>query len=210
MSFFSRLFGKKTNASTDQNLRSNGAADSNNYGSNSYDVPRDLFIDENPPKGAQNFNGNEQQKQSEMSQSYTMLKGIRAVIAQFREDFDQKGFDDALVIQDRNYMNKGIELLKLKLHSVIEQSLLDVTKEIISLESQIQQFNDFNLYDHANILLGKLNNVKKELEHIKEYQNDLQEEGNWTRKCLLSYERGFMKGIVHLHKNNTNNSYIFK
>lgn len=199
MSFFSRLFGKKTNASTDQNFGSNGASNFNKNDFNTYDVPRDLFIDEYPPKGAQNSNGYEQQKQSEMNKSYTVLKGIRAVIAQFREDFDQKGFDDALVIQDRNYMNKGIELLKLKLHSVIEQSLLDITREIISLEGQIQQFKDFDLYDQANLLVSNLNNKKKELEHIKEYQKDLQEEGNLTRKCMLSYERGFMKGIVYLY-----------
>ncbi|MFN4298834.1 MAG: hypothetical protein ACK4EX_03775 [Thermaurantimonas sp.] len=202
MKSFFDFFKRKPDDSNNQNQDDKGSQDSRITSNGVYDVPREMFIEENPPKGVQTSNSNDQQKQSEMNQSYTVLKGIRAVIASFSEDFEKKGFDDALVIQDRNFMNKGIELLKLKLHSVIEQFLLDISNEIISLESRIQQLRDFNLNDYANSLLSNLNNLKKELEHIKEYQKDFQEEGNLTQKCLLSYERGFMKGIVHLYKNN--------
>jgi hypothetical protein len=151
------------------------------------EIKREDFVDDTNPEEDKNI----------ISISFGTGQPIDLIYAFLDEDYESKGYDDALCNPDSSYKEMNVKVIKskfgVKLKRIItkyEDDLREVQFHIdsrrqsglVDLVKQLESKKD-TLNSHRNILL----NMKKEVE-----DGDSEPLTN----ILTSYERGFLRGLA--------------
>lgn len=163
------LFKKKKNSEESEN--------ENNIPS------KELFIEETDPENLNNFGD---------LKNYNLDK-----IYAFAEiDFEEKGYDDALINPDNSYSSDNIKLLKYDLHIKIKRAYKSYEDYIKDIEFHIETRKNAGLIDTVKLLETELTKVKDSIEEVRNIEKDFENETGLVERISLSYKRGFMRGLA--------------
>lgn len=161
------------------------------------EIPKNIFIEESEPSNNQSFNN-----------SGYLMEGIEQVYSFLQADYESKGYSDSLVNPDDSYKTDNIRLIKLDLHILIEKTVTYYENLISELNFHVSTRSRAGLID----LVQELNNRKKlvedymiKLDNIKKSMDD---ENGMCQRIILSYQRGFMRGLSALTQSNVLNKKI--
>lgn len=122
-------------------------------------------------------------------------KGLDAVYAFFQNDYESKGYNDALANPDESYRTDNIKLLNHDLFILIERTSTyyeDLAKEVEFHISSRSRAGLIDLVEELKIRMQIINDHREKLKAIKE--EALSGTGA-IQRIGLSYQRGFLRGL---------------
>jgi hypothetical protein len=115
-----------------------------------------------------------------------------------RIDFESRGFDDAMSNPDISYrdMNKHLLVSNLKvLFKQVKQIYIDNLK---TNDFHIKSREQAGLIDIVDLLKNRKETLENHLNEIIKMETDLENKEDYMIGMLLSYERGFLRGLAAL------------
>ena len=116
-------------------------------------------------------------------------------------DFEQRGYQDALTNPDTSYKEENIDLLLMDLEIRIQRAELYYSKLLFDLDFHINSRKDAGLIDTVKQLesqKGKIGDSQSQVAKIKE---EFLEKVGLNKRIILSYKRGFNKGLASMSTN---------
>lgn len=111
-------------------------------------------------------------------------------------DFEDKGYDDAIVNPDLSYSEDNLKLLRYDLEIMINRAFRTYDDYIQDLKFHIESRKSAGLIDTVKLLESqhlKVNEAIKELGTIK---TEFDENVGLVERISLSYKRGFSRGLA--------------
>lgn len=152
--------------------------------SNAVSIPREVFIDESEPSenGSASMNGS--------------ASGIESIYAFLQADYESKGYEDALANPDDSYKKDNITLLKEDLHILVQKVSTYYEDILRTLDFHIASRERAGLIDLVEELKSRRDLVSEHLKKVAEIRQQAEEDNGISRRIILSYQRGFMKGLM--------------
>jgi hypothetical protein len=121
--------------------------------------------------------------------------GLDAIYALFQDDYESRGYNDALTIPDESYKNDNIKLFNHDLLILIDRSLNYYENFLKEMDFHIGSRTRAGLIDLVEELKIRKEIVKDLLEKIKGIKEEVEKGTGPAQRIALSYQRGFMKGL---------------
>jgi hypothetical protein len=146
----------------------------------------DQFIDNSEPNDAVG-NGVE-----------SLQHTLQAIYDYATIDFEQRGYQDALINPDSSYKLENISLLIEDLNIKIRQAKNHYTTLLKKLDFHITSRKDAGLIDTVNELETKKSITVQHHEEVLKIENETVQEKGLVARLKLSYNRGFNRGLVSI------------
>lgn len=164
---------------------------------NLVEIPKDLFIDESEPTantaGLMPFNG---------------TLGIDSIYAFLQNDYESRGYNDALTNPDDGYRSDNINLLRQDLSIMIDRSSTYYEDHLKEVDFHINSRSRAGLVDTVEELKTRRATVVEHIEKIRAIKEDAIKCNGTTQRIELSYQRGFMRGLAALTQSNVLNKKL--
>lgn len=181
MSWFTKLFSSKVNNREDILNRP--------------EIPEEIFIEKTVPEN----NGTEIKK-------VTSQDNIHVVYEFLSKDYQQQGYDDALIHPDNSYKVEKIREIQGDLDIVIRKSKTFYEDAIRELDFLITSRNRLGMVDLVDELKMKKEKAEDHYKKVIEIQQEAIEQGE-SHRLIISYNRGFQNGMatIAIHEANKRN-----
>ena len=118
-------------------------------------------------------------------------------IYEFAEtDFEEKGYNDALINPDNSYKEDNIKLLKYDFQIKIKRAYKTYEDYIKDIQFHIETRKNAGLVDTVKLLETELIKTKDSIEEIKSIEEENKNSIGLLHRISLSYQRGFMRGLA--------------
>jgi len=162
--------------------------------------PLRLFSRKNNQNQGQDAEGHDTNPTSLSAGKITNLpvmadKGLDAVYAFMLNDYESRGYNDALANPDESYKSDNIKLLNHDLFILIERTSSyyeDLAKET---EFHISTRSRAGLIDLVEELKIRLQVINEHRQKLREIKTEAQSGSGAIERIGLSYQRGFMRGL---------------
>lgn len=155
--------------------------------------------DKKPEIREEDFIDNTDPVDQNLSSVYQVTYGtgfaIDAVYGFIKRDFEQKGFEDAMVNPENSYKESGMLLIKNELKQLFEQVRLKYRGELRLLQVQIDNLEKQGLPYQAANLYARKETYEEHMRKIDEMEQKLENEEVSMMTPIYTYERGFLKGL---------------
>lgn len=125
-------------------------------------------------------------------------QGIFLIYAYLQQDFEKRGFDDALVSPDEGYKNDNIRLIKYDLEILVHQIKTYHESLMKDIEFHIHSRGRAGLIDLVDELKIKQTDLQAHIEKVQEFEQSLKSDSGFCERAILAYKRGFMKGMASI------------
>lgn len=147
------------------------------------DVKEEVFIEKNPIS----------------SDSYlSNTKGILAIYHYLEGDFETKGFNDAMISPDESYKRENIQLIKYDLEIIIQKVRIYHDSLLKDLDFHILSRSRAGLVDLVEELKSRKTDLIEHIQKVNEIDADLKSNSGYCERAILSYQRGFTKGMASI------------
>ena len=124
--------------------------------------------------------------------------GIQRIYRYLQQDFETKGYQDALVSPDEGYKNDNIRLIKYDLEILIHQVKTYHDSLMKDLEFHIHSRERAGLIDLVDELRIKQTDLQDHIEKVKAFDQELKQDVGLYERAILAYKKGFMKGMASI------------
>ena len=170
---FLNLFKKRTHKSGENHLDNGLPA-----------ISKAMFIEEQDPL-----------EKMEMNPAKKEMKGIEEIYFFLQQDYESRGYNDALTNPDESYRIDNINLLNKDLAILIQKVSTyyeDLLKEI---DFHILSRGRAGLIDLVEALKTRKELVEDHLRKVSQIRYEMEDNEGMTHRIILSYQRGFMRGL---------------
>jgi hypothetical protein len=122
-------------------------------------------------------------------------RGLDSVYAFFLNDYESRGYNDALANPDESYKKDNIRLLNHDLLILIERTSTyyeDLSKEV---EFHISSRSRAGMVDLVEELKIRMQIINEHREKLKTFKEEAVNGTGPVERIGLSYQRGFMRGL---------------
>jgi hypothetical protein len=126
------------------------------------------------------------------------LRGIEEIYFFLQQDYESRGYNDALTNPDESYRTDNLRLLNKDLAILIQKVSTyyeDLLKEI---DFHILSRGRAGLVDLVETLKTRKELVEDHLRKVSQIRYDMENNEGMTNRIILSYQRGFMRGLSAL------------
>lgn len=124
--------------------------------------------------------------------------GIFRIYNYLQQDFEAKGFNDALISPDDGYKNDNIRLIRYDLEILIHQVKTYHDSLMKDMEFHIHSRGRAGLIDLVDELKIKQTDLLDHMEKVKEFERSVATDSGLCERAILAYKRGFMKGMASI------------
>ena len=161
------------------------------------EIPRDVFIEEKEP--GQNgrtghHNGSDQ--------------GIQGIYAFLQADYESRGYSDALMNPDDSYKQDNIKLLRHDLEILVQKVATYYEDIVRGLEFHILTRERAGLIDLVEQLKSRKELVLEHIRKVEEIKEEAENGEGMAQRVILSYQRGFMKGLMAISQSTVLNQKL--
>lgn len=161
------------------------------------EIPKDIFVDESEP-----------QESSAQFHTNGFPKGVEALYAFLQADYESRGYNDALVNPDESYKSDNISLMKHDLQILIQRANTYYEDLIKELDFHINSRSRAGLIDLVEALKFRKEMVVEHMAKVGAIERELETNQGMSRRIILSYQRGFMRGLSALTQSNVLNKEL--
>jgi hypothetical protein len=134
--------------------------------------------------------------------------GIEAIYNFLQDDYETKGFNDALTNPDDSYKQDNIRLIRFDLQILIQKVSTYYEDLSSELDLHIATRSRAGLIDLVQELETRKQMVGEHKTKVAQIQAGLQDENSLSNRIILSYQRGFMRGLSALSQSKVLNKRI--
>ena len=160
-------------------------------------IKTDAFMDENDSK----------QKQGLLAIN-GLDNGIELVYQFLQADTESKGYSDALINADESFKADNIRLIKLDLQILIDKTYSYYDNLISEIDLHISTRSRAGLVDLVRELESRKILIMDYKQKLMTLKQSIDDENGMCQRCILSYQRGFMRGLSALTQSNVLNKRI--
>lgn len=146
----------------------------------------------------------EESKPNEFQQPNGVV-GLETIYKFLQSDFESKGYSDALISPDDSYKTDNFLLIKYDLQILLHQVGTYHDDLLRELDFHIQSRSRAGLIDLVEELKNRKEMVNEHVGKVLQIKMELESESGMTQRILLSYQRGFMKGLSAITQSNVLN-----
>ena len=121
---------------------------------------------------------------------------IDVIFNYIHKDFEEEGFQDALVNSDLKYRETRESILRNDLKMLFRRITLRYQSDIRVLEVQIRNAQEASALSSASMLQAQLETYQEHLKEIDDMEQLLDNNDPKMITMIESYRRGFLKGIT--------------
>jgi len=136
------------------------------------------------------------------------LKGIEQIYKFLQADYESKGYNDALTSPDDSYKKDNIRLIKLDLQILIQKVNTYYEDLIKELDFHISSRSRAGLIDLVEELKTRKEMVLEHVAKVDVIKNEMEDTNSMTQRIILSYQRGFMRGLSAITQSNVMNKKL--
>lgn len=125
-------------------------------------------------------------------------QGIFLIYAYLQQDFEGRGFNDALISPDEGYRNDNLRLIKYDLEILIHQVKTYHESLMKDIEFHIHSRGRAGLVDLVDELKIKQTDLQAHMAKVAVFENSLETDAGLCERAVLAYKRGFMKGMASI------------
>jgi hypothetical protein len=162
------------------------------------DIPRELFIEEAPSNA---------QPETRNTTAFAEA-GIELIYNFLQADYETRGYNDALTNPDHSYRNDNILLIKYDLQILIQKVNTYYEDHLRELDFHIASRSRAGLVDLVEELNARKEMVYEHQNKVAEIRQESEKEAGMTQRIILSYQRGFMRGLAALTQSNVLNKKL--
>jgi len=120
---------------------------------------------------------------------------IDVIYAFITRDYEDQGYNDALVNSDMSYRKAKEDLLRNSLKALFAQVKMRYSDDIRKINVQIRTAEEQMINSAVEILKAQIKTYESHMEEIAKMEKDLEQ--NEPRMTLMidSYTRGFLRGV---------------
>ncbi len=143
-------------------------------------------------------------KEKPMTISYATGWPIDIIYGYLCKNYENKGFDDAMLKSDLAFRDLNMSLIKNKILMVFREINLnyDVMKQ--DLQTRIDNCNAAGLLTTVSELEKTMSTINAHKEELKQLEADFRNNANEASIPLQSYDCGFLRGIASIQMSGTN------
>lgn len=130
--------------------------------------------------------------------SYGTKMPIDLIYNYLREDYEDRGYKDALCNPDNMYKNMNKDLIKSNLEILFKQVVLRYKDDLRVVDFHIKTRSDAGLVDVVEQLKTRKETLHEHMSQLQEMEVALSNNEPHMTGMLVSYERGFMRGLAAL------------
>jgi hypothetical protein len=138
-------------------------------------------------------------------QQHDSVVGLETIYKFLQSDFESKGYNDALINPDDSYKTDNFLLIKYDLQILLHQVGTYHDDLLRELDFHIQSRSRAGLIDLVEELKNRKEMVNEHVSKVLQIKKELESESGMTQRILLSYQRGFMKGLSAITQSNVLN-----
>jgi hypothetical protein len=157
------------------------------------EIKEDVFIENTEPTEQENT-------------TYTVEFGsklpIDVIYGFLKEDYENKGYKDALTNPDKSYKDLNLSIIKSNLEVKFKQVMLRYDDMLRDINFHIRSRGEAGLTDIVEMLKSKKETYERHLEDLKQMKQDLAKEELYMIGMFKSYESGFTRGLASLSLQN--------
>ena len=166
-------------------------------GNQSLEIPKEVIVD--------NSEANDTQTDVKLNGE---SKGIELIYEFLQADYESKGFNDALTSPDDSYKKDNIRLITLDLQIVIQRVNTYYEDLIKELDFHISSRERAGLIDLVEELKIRKEMVLENITKVNDIKKDMENADSVTQRIILSYQRGFMRGLSAITQSDVMNKKI--
>jgi len=185
MSIFSSLFSKQVNLEP--------SADAVQEHKTLPEIREEDFVDNTEPT-----------EQKTYSVEFGTKLPIDVIYGFLKENYDEKGFRDALTNPDKSYKEKNLAIIRSSLAVKFKQVMLKYEDLLHEIDYLIKSRGDAGLVGMVELLKSKKETYEKHVDELKKMKQDLDKEEPYMTGIFTSYEVGFLRGLASLTLTNLN------
>lgn len=125
-------------------------------------------------------------------------QGIFLIYNYLQQDFEEKGYHDALISPDEGYKNDNIRLIKYDLEILIHQIKTYHESLMKDIDFHIQSRGRAGLIDLVDELRIKKTDLQAHIVKVAAFEQSLESDRGLCERAVLAYKRGFMKGLASI------------
>jgi hypothetical protein len=115
-------------------------------------------------------------------------------------DFEERGYQDALINPDSSYKNDNLNLLIEDLSMIINQAKNNYSTSLKTLNFHIKTRKDAGLIDIVDELQTKKSILEQHKDEVLRIEDETQKNTGIVERLKLSYNRGFNRGLASISK----------
>lgn len=161
------------------------------------EIPKDLFVEDSEPN--ENENG---------ISGRPILKGIELIYEFLQADYENKGYSDSLINPDDSYKSENIKLIKFDLEILIQKVSTYYEDLVREIDFHMDSRGRAGLIDLVEELRTKKEMVLEHMEKVGVLKNEAENNNGITQRIVLSYQRGFMRGLSALTQSKVLNKEV--
>lgn len=148
------------------------------------DFPAEITSGENNHGKAAVFNGE--------------AKGIESIYSFLQSDFEIKGYNDALTSPEDSNKKDNMRLIQLDLEILIEKVDTYYKDSLREIDFHVNSRTRAGLIELVEELKTRKEMVLEHMIKVDDIKKEMQTNSGMTQRIVLSYERGFMRGLSAL------------
>lgn len=147
---------------------------------------------------------NKSEEEKPLTVSYATGWPIDVIYGYLHNNYESKGFDDAMLKGDLAFRDMNMNLIKNKILMVFREINLnyDVMKQ--DLQTRIDNCNAAGLLTTVSELEKTMSTINAHKEELKQLEADFRNNANEASIPLQSYDCGFLRGIASIQMSGTN------
>jgi len=161
------------------------------------DISKDLFIDESDPV-----------EKADAREWKGEPAGIEAVYRFLQDDYESRGYQDALTNPDESYRNDNLKLFRQDLFILLQRASTYYETMLTRLDFHLASRERAGLIDLVEELRARKELVSSYLEKIREIHTGAKNNNGMTERIMLSYQRGFNRGLAAISKSEILNNNL--
>jgi len=152
-----------------------------------HEIPEHVFIE----KGEQ-----AEEAENNADSEVVHQDNIHSLYAFLGKDYQQQGYQDALINPDTTYMNQNVEAILSDLYMVIRKVKTFYEDALLEIEFLIQSRTRGGMVDTVDEMKMKKEKALNHMEKVKEMEAEGNNNLGAGQRLVISYKRGFSNGMA--------------
>lgn len=169
------------------NIFNKAKSDRNGIDGGLVDIPKDIFIEDR--------DANEGDKDMPPTK---VVNGIESVYAFLQDNYEARGYNDALVSPDDSYKRENIKLIRYDLEILLQQVTTYYEDSVRIIDFHVKSRMRAGLVDLVEELNTRKETIIEHMSKVNGIRQEMESDTGMTQRILLSYQRGFMRGLSAL------------
>ncbi|MGL6178702.1 MAG: hypothetical protein ACRC13_05720 [Tannerellaceae bacterium] len=159
---------------------------------------KQIEVDASSPMNKEDFVDESEPEEINADSSFNVGNTIDVIFAFLKVDYESKGYEDALTNPDISYREMNKKIIRSKLEILFNEVRSNYDDKLRLIDFHIDSRRNAGLVDIVTQLMTRKEQLLDHQSKLNEMEQHLKQNEPYMVSMLMSYEKGFTKGLAAL------------